>query len=593
MRVNIYRDLKMHYKLFLQYLLLLAIPFTLFIIVNYRISSKDLEAQARYSSRQVFEQSRSFMEFKLYVAKNFLTILASNEKIQDILHRNASYYFNSYGLWSFDVEGIRKQFYITKPSEDIIKTSLYTSQAVASTNETDDVMSTKRIADNAWYANLNKSSTTFEVFPSMIRLNDLQKEKTPTFTIARSIFDNESFQNVIGVLSVDMPKSIFESILDRVAFTKESSVFLINQAGEILVHSSHANTDLLSFKSGILRGNTNDQFKAGVWGKRVFDDAEYLVGAQLVDDSDWYLVSLTPYKEILGSQKKAMKQMLFIAFLIAMFLLPLAFLAAASGTRRIRGLIAQMKSVKQGDFDLHIQHEGKDEIGELSRNFKSMIAKVTQLLDEKYALGQEVKSMELKALQAQINPHFLYNTLDLIYWKAMRIQEQGIYDLVQSLSRFYKLSLSKGEDIVSLRNEVEHIAAYIDIQNARFKNGITLVIDISEALYDHPMPKITLQPLVENSIIHGILETESETGTITISAATSNGKFVIMVKDDGVGISQENLERIFNRDRTDPFHGYGANNINKRIKLLYGEEYGLVYKRNEGSGVTVIIDLPL
>ncbi|MBP3961788.1 cache domain-containing sensor histidine kinase [Paenibacillus lignilyticus] len=592
MRVNIYRDLKMHYKLFLQYLLLLAIPFTLFIIVNYRISSKDLETQARYSSRQVFEQSRSFMEFKLYVAKNFLTILASNEKIQDILHRSASYYYNSYGLWSFDVEGIRKQFYITKPSEDIIKTSLYTSQAVASTNETDDVMSTNRIASTAWYANLNKSSTTFEVFPSMILLNDLQKEKTPTFTIARSIFDNESFQNVIGVLSVDMPKSIFESILDRVAFTKESSVFLINQAGEILVHSSHANAGMLSFKSDILKGSTNDQFKEGVWGKRVFDNAEYLVGAQLVEDSDWYLVSLTPYKEILGSQKKAMKQMLAIAFLIAMFLLPLAFLAAASGTRRIRGLISQMKSVKQGDFDLQIQHEGKDEIGELSRNFKSMIAKVTQLLDEKYALGQEVKSMELKALQAQINPHFLYNTLDLIYWKAMRIQEQGIYDLVQSLSKFYKLSLSKGEDIVSLRNEVEHIAAYIDIQNARFKNGITLVIDIPEALYEHAMPKITLQPLVENSIIHGILETESETGTITISANAVHGKIVITVKDDGVGISQENLERIFNRDRTDPFHGYGANNINKRIKLLYGEEYGLTYRRNEGPGVTVIIELP-
>ncbi|MFC5403312.1 cache domain-containing sensor histidine kinase [Cohnella soli] len=588
-----YRDLRLHYKLFLQYLLLLALSFTLFIFVDYRMTSKDLEAQARYSSRQAFEQSRSFMEYKLYIAKNFLNILASNEKIQDILHRDSAYYANNYGLWNFDVEDIRKQIYFTKPSEDILQTNLYTSQAVAANNETDDVMKISRLAGASWYKNLRQNRSTFAIFPNEIKTGALLSDTKRTVAIARNIYDRESLQSVIGVFTIDVPESIFASILDGVAITKETAVFLVDPRGEVIVRSAGANASGLSFRTDILQQYTSTQLKSGIWEKRFFGQAEFLVGAQTVADTDWYLIGLTPYKEILGSQKKAVERMLAITFVIALFLLPLAFVAAASSTRRMRSLIVQMKSIRQGDFNIQITHEGKDEIGELSRNFKSMITKVTQLLDEKYALGQEVKSMELKALQAQINPHFLYNTLDLIYWKAMRIQEQGIYDLVQSLSKFYKLSLSKGEDLVTLHNEIEHIKAYVAIQNARFSNGITLLVDVPEALHECPMPKITLQPLVENAIIHGILETENGTGTIRIGAEEADGKLVVTVSDDGVGISNENLDNIFDVNKTNAFRGYGANNINKRIKLLYGEDYGLTYRRNAGPGVTVSVSLPL
>lgn len=587
-----YRDLRMHYKLFLQYLLLLVLPFIVFIIVNYRFTSKDLESQTLYSSQQAFEQSRSYMEFKLFVAKNFLTILSSNDKLQEILHNDSGYYDNNYGLWSFDVEEIRRQFYITKPSEDIMKISLYTSQAVTTANETDDVMKLERISGMPWYTNLTKSSTTFELFPNTIVSSRILREEIPTIAVARSIYDNASLQNAIGVLSVDIPKSNMETILGRVANTKSSSAFLIDRSGTIIAQSSKAVAAILAFLSTIPGMDALDKLKQGVWSKEEIEGADYLVGAQNLEDTDWVLVSLTPYHEILESQRKAMRRMLLNTLIIAAFLLPLAYVAAASGTRRIRGLISQMKSVKQGDFDIRIPHEGKDEIGELSWNFKSMIAKVTQLLDEKYALGQEVKSLELKALQAQINPHFLYNTLDLVYWKAMR-QEQGIDELVHALSTFYKLSLSKGEDIVCLRNEVDHIQAYVDIQNARYKNAIALIVHIPEDLLDCKIPKITLQPLVENAIIHGILETENGTGTIVIRAKADGGKLFIHVTDDGAGMSGDHLGAIFHTKKTDPFRGFGANNINKRIKLLYGEEYGLTYRHNDTAGITAVISLPL
>ncbi len=587
-----YSDLNLRYKLFIQYLLLLAIPLTLFIAVNYKITSKDMEEQTLYSSRQAFEQSRSYIEYKLYIVKTYLNVLSTNGEIQEILDRGPEYYKDNLGVWNFDIEDIHKQFYLTKPSNDIIKTSLYTPKAITFDHDTDDIIRMDAIMATDWYKNLMRSSYTFEMFPSVIASDGEKEKNIKTITFARNVYDFESLQEVIGILRVDIPEAVFSLILDRVAYTERSSVYLINGNGQIISQSSKADPSGISFVSDTLHANKANTFKEGVWNRETIGNTEYLVGIQNVDDSDWYLSILIPYQDILGSQKKLMKQMLFITLLIAIFSLPLAFLVASSGTRRIRSLISQMKSVKQGNFNVGILHEGKDEIGELSRNFKTMISKVSQLLEEKYALGQEVKSMELKALQAQIHPHFLYNTLDLIYWKAKRIQEQGIYDLVQSLSRFYKLSLSKGEDIVTLRNEIEHIQAYIDIQNARFKNGIRLELDIPDELYACNMPKITLQPLVENSIIHGILETESETGTIMIKGKIEDGKFTLEVIDDGVGISAEKLSAIFNLSSNDPFHGFGANNINKRIKLLYGEEYGLSYRKNNGPGVTVAILLP-
>jgi two-component system sensor histidine kinase YesM len=181
-----------------------------------------------------------------------------------------------------------------------------------------------------------------------------------------------------------------------------------------------------------------------------------------------------------------------------------------------------------------------------------------------------------------------------MYWKALRIEEPSIYELVQSLSKFYKLSLSKGEDIVTIKNEIEHIQAYVEIQNARFKNGITLIINIPDEFYIYKLPKVTLQPLVENSIIHGILETKEERGTITISGYIDEHLFILELKDDRVGISEDNINAIFKMNTADAFHGYGVNNINKRIKLLYGEQYGISYGyNNKQSGTTVLIALPL
>ena len=221
-----------------------------------------------------------------------------------------------------------------------------------------------------------------------------------------------------------------------------------------------------------------------------------------------------------------------------------------------------------------------------------MIKKIIELIDEQYRSGQQVKQAELKALQAQINPHFLYNTLDLIKWKSIEHEVPDIESIVYALAKFYKLSLNKGKDIVSIEDEIAHVKVYVEIQNQRFENGISLQVDVDRKLFNYSILKIILQPIVENSILHGILEKDSRCGTIKITGSLNNGIITFFVEDDGVGMSEEKVRQLFLDGYSNQNNGYGVRNINDRIKLHYGSQYGISFKSILGQGTMVKITIP-
>jgi two-component system sensor histidine kinase YesM len=239
-----------------------------------------------------------------------------------------------------------------------------------------------------------------------------------------------------------------------------------------------------------------------------------------------------------------------------------------------------------------IEVSGRDEIGQLERKYNYMLMQIEELVEEKFRIGKESKNAELRALQAQINPHFLYNTLELITCMALKYKARDITDLVNLLARFYKLSLSKGKDIISIEDEIAHIAAYVKIQNLRFEDTITLEMDIDERLMEYSILKLVLQPLVENSILHGIMEREDRTGIIRITGRFEGGDIVLSVTDDGVGMSRDTLDRIFTENKRKDGHGFGVLNVDRRLRINYGELYGLSYKSVEGEGTTVEVKLP-
>lgn len=582
--ISFYRSLSMRYKMFIQYLLLISIPIVSFFFVNQYLSADDMEKQSWDTMRQIFEEGRSYMEFKIENVNTYMTIVSLNDTVQDILKKDPSEYSDHYGVWAFDLDTIRKQFYNSRPTSDITHTSIYVDGSVTELSETTDFLRLSPVTNTIWYKNLEQSGSSYE----WISLDD------HTVTAVRKIPNKDSLQDQIGILRVDMNKTTFVTTLDHMASSfPNSTAFLINPKSNLLAYSSDARLGHSVLLADIIRKYSIDELDAGIWSKFRLDQTDYLIGIQSVEGISQYLAILIPYGEILALHSKAARQMLFITLIILPLTLPLAFIGASSATKRIRKLMSQMKHVQMGNFSIKLDPEGNDEISQLTHNFNITLSKISELMEEKYQLGQELKSLELNALQAQINPHFLYNTLDLMYWKATRAKETEISELVQSLSKFYKLSLSKGVSIVPLKNEIEHVKAYVSIQNARFQNGITLIINVPESLYEYKLPKITLQPLIENAIIHGILETEEETGTITITSYITNNQLILEVKDDGVGIPPDKLKQILHDNKEESANGFGVINIHRRIKLHYGETYGLSYEDHVDTGTTVKIILPV
>lgn len=582
-------NLSIKNKLFLTYLALIALPICLFMMINLYFNTKDSEQKTLYSLRQVLDQTSSFIEFKAQSVKSILDMLALNNTVQELVAKDSSTYAENTGFWIADDSDFSKTvFYTIQNNSDISKVYLYMQSGLAEAASTSDYILLNKVKDKKWYEKLAKSSSKLEWYPGDVIMGSANHD---FISALRKIPSDQDINGFIGILRADMPVDTLRTTLEKSRFTQSTSAFLINSNKDIICTSGNTallnNEDFLNNLS-VTGGNSNEI----LWKTRDFNMENFLIAGQSIQNTDWKLVLAVPYKDILEAGVNTRNQMLLIFFIVAPLSFPLSFFVAGSATKRIRMLISHMKKAGQGDFGIDILPSNEDEIGQLTRNFNQMVTKMAILIENQFKLGRDIKSKELKALQAQINPHFLYNTLDLINWMSVKYKATEITYLVNALSRFYKLSLSKGEDFITLSDELKHVKSYVLIQNMRFSDNIHLEIDISEELLQLKVLKIILQPLVENSILHGILEKEEETGTIRINGELENDILILRIEDDGIGMSEDILQDIPSDIPSNDSHGYGVKNINERIKLIYGMEYGLSYISQPGIGTTAIIRIP-
>ncbi|AZT91204.1 sensor histidine kinase [Caldicellulosiruptor changbaiensis] len=573
--IDKFSNMSIKYKLFASYMFVILISFSIFSFINYIIIGRDVEKQAIYSSGKIVEQTASFLENRVTSVKNVLNVLALDSTVQELINRPDEYYYENIGNWLVDSQRFTKVFYSACHNFNIIDISIYMTQGLARLSETENYFLFERIEKFPWYAQMVASGELFRwVTPRMLGIS-----KDSFVSLIRLIPDPKNISEYKAALRADISSSELKKILDQALFTRTTLAFLVNSQNQI-VASSVNKTDLPidMLAKEVLKRSTSDQAK--VFDLQV-EKENFLVRTRGINNTDWQLVLVVPYKEVHQLNVKTIKQVFFIIFLITPFTLIFAFWAATSSTTRIKRLIHNMKKVvEKSDFDIELDSRSNDEVGQLIYTFNYMIRKIKDLLYQQYQLGKEKKNLELKALQSQINPHFLYNTLDLINWIAIKNKNEDISRLVTSLSQFYKLSLSRGEDVVMVENEIEHVKAYVMIQNYRFDNCISLKIDVPQELLKAKIPKLTLQPLVENSILHGILERDDQKGTITIKGEIQDGKMAtIYVIDDGVGISEDKLEKIRKGElETSRVHGYGIKNINDRLKIYFGNDSGLFYE---------------
>lgn len=311
---------------------------------------------------------------------------------------------------------------------------------------------------------------------------------------------------------------------------------------------------------------------------------------------DWYLRTWTE-NTVASSVSAELLSRLAIVFF---FILILAFILSTIISRQVTKPIKQMEEVvkqySKGNFETKINLSGKDEITELGNVLNIMATKITELINSVIEKEQQSKFLELQTLVYQINPHFLYNTLDSINMLARKNSDLQVANMVTNLSRLFRLSLNRGMDMITVREEIAHVTYYLKIQKFRFEDQLDWHVDVSEDILDIPIMKFIMQPIVENAIYHGI-KSKNKYGFIAIRCERKENNLVLVVEDTGKGMDKDTLEKL-NQRMNDKIRenretrGYGIWNVNQRIKMFYGEQYGITIESVFRYGTKISITIP-
>jgi two-component system sensor histidine kinase YesM len=284
---------------------------------------------------------------------------------------------------------------------------------------------------------------------------------------------------------------------------------------------------------------------------------------------------------------------------VILFSVAAAWIISASIYIPIKKLHDVTTTITKNDLQVLVTSDNLDEISELGMSFNVMIGRIRDLLDAKIKEQENLKKAELRALQAQINPHFLYNTLDTIVWMAEANKSDQVIEIVRALSSFFRIALSKGKDWIPIGQEIEHVRSYLTIQKMRYRDILDYKIDIDQGVLDSTILKLTLQPLVENALYHGI-KSKRNGGVITVRARRAEPNLILLeVQDDGVGLTPYKLAQVqasLNDDSSEislKESGFGLENVNKRIKLFYGRQYGITVHSQYQSGTLVTLAIPM
>lgn len=411
----------------------------------------------------------------------------------------------------------------------------------------------------------------------------LTGETKRVISLTRRVVQQDDYSKTFCVEQVSLPVDSVSEILEKADSTERGCVYIANQDHELIGSSKEAMAESMEPDFFLLENGDG----ANGWREVKKDKEIYMMNQMELENTGWSMAAVVPLKELRAKSRRVCDGMIWGLLPIMGVATSIIYFFAGSFSDRIKRLSYQMSHWRDQDVVQEVSTDPADEVGRLGREYKEMRREIDELMQQKYESGIAIKDAELKALQAQINPHFLYNTLDLINWEAMERDAPEIGELVQMLARYYKSVLRKGFDTVSLHHEIEHIVTYVKIQNFRFDGRIHLEVEIPEELMSKKMLKLTLQPIIENSVSHGISAEDEGEETITVRAREEGGDLIIEVQDDGKGMTKEQLETILKVDENNSH--YAVFNIHDRIRLKYGEGYGLRYESAVGQGTMVTI----
>lgn len=428
---------------------------------------------------------------------------------------------------------------------------------------------------------------------SMPHIRDLFDRNESSYSwvisLSRAVEVTDEGKATQALLLINLNYMYFEEIFSNVNLGNGGYVYLTNDRGDIIWHPKQNEIYLGRFKEDNKYAAT---LKDGITVENL-RGKNITLNVRTIGYTGWKLVGVTP-SAALGVD--GIKFRFFVLFVADLFLFLLAMINAFISDKisnPIKSLDGSVREIESGNLDVEILPSGSYEVEHLGKSIKNMLGRIKVLMSDLVAEHNAKRKSEFDTLQSQINPHFLYNTLDIIVWMIENENSDKAVNIVTALAKFFRISLSKGKNIITVKDEVEHVRNYLMIQNMRFKNRFEYSIDVDEKVLSYSSLKLMLQPLVENAIYHG-MEFMDGDGEIDVKVFKEDNSLYFTITDNGLGMSEDMVETLLNKDfvPSKKGSGIGVKNVNERIKLYFGSEYGLKVESEPDEGTKITIHLP-
>lgn len=576
---------KLRSRLLLIYFLLIVLPLGFFSLYsNFRVRTV-VQNQTLSAAQNAFDDTFLAIDRIWTQLDEVIDILATDPLVYAVASNDPRDF--TYIQRLQDSNQVATTFEQLRTLSGVDRIQLYVNNEYSYSNDQNNIVQINTISNGHWYHGATQTSTRYWCSPS--DFSDQPAEERKWFSSMQTIYNPRSIQEPLAIVRVDIDQSRLHSILDGTSITENGMLLIMRGQNILLASCSDQDADRAS--------SIAQQIKpTGVpnWDIVVENGTRYYVQSRTLNSSGWHVASILPAKDIYHPGNMLSAEMLLIVAVVTVIAYLMAYFLSRSTLDRLSMLTKTMHEVENGNTEVRMEPAGDDEIAQLIGSFNQMMDQMDSLMDDKVEYGRQIKNLELKALQAQINPHFLYNSLDLINCTAISHNIPEISKMVNALSKFYRLSLSKGREIISVRDELKHIKLYLEIQNLRFDNRIHVTWDLDPSADNCQVIKIILQPIVENAVIHGIFEKPSKSGCLSITTRRFEDGIRITISDDGVGMDEQTMRKNFTASDgiADTSGGYGVRNTNDRIKLAYGDSYGLTCSSTIGKGTTVTVHIP-
>ncbi len=563
-------------KLIIMAIVLIVIPVTVMSLI-YSLTVKDI-IKHKYTETaiQSVSETGEKLNFILGDIQKFSTVITSNPELLYMLDHSYEYRVNEF-------ERVLRNFILSRDDIeviDLIQQDSYYSVGAKKANWIRRVNQTLEDSSGQplW---LPTESEEIEILSG--------KFQRDYFTLGRKVVDFNTLKEY-GYLLIDLDEVMLEQAYSELKDGTDTEVLICDAQGNIISH-----TDKSKIGSSIRTEPYAREVLADKTGHNYIlyqSDVDKIAIYSTIENNGWKLIKTIPTEYLYGELYQIQRYLVIGGILYSILIIFCFLFFSFRYTEPMMKMMSVIKKVEQGDLTARTEVKTSDEVGQLGHSLNNMIAETQKLIDQLIREEQEKKEVELEALHAQINPHFLYNTLNTIKWMAKIQGNHSVSKAITALVKLLRISTNLGREMITLGEEIEYVKNYMVIQKLRFNKAMHIDYLVDENCMGIMVPKLILQPIVENSIIYG-MEDEGRELHIRISSYLEADQLLIEIQDDGPGIEPEILKTIFGNDSSKgKFSKVGLNNVNQRIKLYCGVNYGLEIETEIGKGTKVLMNLP-